>query len=90
MLKIPSNYKEIAEVMTNLDHSVKPWAAEKLKNGDVYGQYSGWDFCGFVWYAKELGKFCCRVDQHRVHVDTVIEDTLEAIMETVCEKYGRS
>lgn len=89
LLKRPEHFEELENaVMTNCDHSIDHGIAEQLKTGDFFAQYAGWNFCGYVWYGRDAGQWNCEVWQYHSHMDTVTADTLEAIMEQVCEKYG--
>lgn len=86
---IPDHYQHITrDVATNYDHTINHEVADELMNGNYWAQYSGWDFCGYVWYDKEEKKWCCEVWTYHVHRETVEADTLEAIMKTVSESYG--
>lgn len=89
MLKIPGNYKEYSEaVMSNFDHEINESIAKKLKKENIYSQYAGWNFCGYVWWNRKIKKWCCEVWQYRSHVETITANTLNEIMEDVSNKYG--
>ena len=85
--RIPDNYTEHAEaIMSNLDHSIEEDIAEEIKGKELYAQYSGWHFCGYVWWQDD--KWCCEVWRYNSHVATFESDTLEEIMQEVSMEYG--
>ena len=84
--KRPKLYTEIDIGMSNFDHTIDSGVEKKLKEGKYYAQYSGWDFCGYVWWNKN--KWSCEVWVYNSHVDTIHGDALEEIMEKVSEQYG--
>ena len=86
---IPDDYVEIEdEVMTNLDHSIDEEIAERLKNEEIWAQYSAWDFCGYVWWNRESNQWSCMIWVYRSHVETIHADTLEEIMEEASKRHG--
>jgi len=88
MVEVPQNYELIGNIMTNFDHSIKKGADERLKKEDVYGEYTGWNFFGNVWWNKVTKKFMCMVKQYSVHVDTIASESLEGVMDLVSDQYG--
>lgn len=48
-------------LMTNFDHSINEELGERLKEGKTYAQYSGYNFCGYVWWAPTVQTFNCEV-----------------------------
>jgi len=83
----PREFEGIGEsVMSNFDHTIDTEVAEKLKEGKYYSDYPGWNFYGEVWY--DSGKWKCEIRRYHVHVETIMADTLEEIMEQNSEKYG--
>jgi len=83
---IPESWKELDTVMSNFDFEIDRKIEEKLKTGNYWSQYAGYDFCGYVWWNRD--KWSCEIWQYKSHIDTIHGKTLEAIMETVSEKYG--
>lgn len=81
----PHDWEELDTVMTNFDHSIDWDVAEKLKTGQYTAAYAGWNFNGRVWWA---GTYKCAVWRYGSHVETVISDSLQEIMDTVSERYG--
>ncbi len=73
-------------IMSNLDHTINHDVGEKLKTGKYYSQYSGWNFCGYVWWNEN--KWSCEVWQYNEIVDVIHATNLAHIMIMVSEKYG--
>lgn len=74
-------------VMTNCDHTIDEDVARELKSKpDHYAQYSGWNFCGNVWWAGE--RWACLVWVYHVQRKIVTADTLEEIMRLVSDEFG--
>jgi len=83
----PDGYEHIGSVMTNYDHSIEDGAEEKLKSGQFYGDYAGWNFFGqAVWWTGE--RFACMVYCYGGHVDTIYAQSLVGLMEAVSAEYG--
>lgn len=76
----------IIDCLCNFDHSIEPGSEEKLRSGKYVGWYTGWNFCGRVWY--ENGKFYCQVRRYHSHIATLESKTLAGIMDVVSEKFG--
>ena len=89
---IKSRINELIEtedtVMSNIDHEINYEVAELLKDGKHYAQYSGWDFCGYVYYNTITKKFICEVWVYGTCREIVEYKTLKLIMKNVCENYG--
>ena len=81
-------YQRIECGMSNFDHSIDKGLENKLKSGKVFSQYSGYNFCGYVYYDKKKKKFGCEVWQYHSLTEVIYKKKLEEIMEEVCEKYG--
>lgn len=85
--RIPGNFVEYDEaIMTNLDHTIEKNVAEAIKGKEYYAQYSGWDFCGNVWWQND--KWLCEVWVYKSWKETFVCDTLEDIMKQVSSEYG--
>ena len=83
----PEGLIDIGEsVMSNFDHQIDLGIAKKLKDGKYYSGYPAYNFHGTVWY--DNGKWKCKIKRYRIHIDTIIADTLEEIMNEASEKYG--
>lgn len=76
------------EVMSNCDHTIDYEVAELLKDGKCYAQYSGWNFCGKVYWDIPKQKFVCEVWRYHICEEIIKYTTLELIMKNVCENYG--
>jgi DNA modification methylase len=87
--RIPENYiKHDDDIMSNFDHDIDNNVAEELKQTDQYAQYSGWNFCGEIWWDKESKKWCCEIWTHAFYRETYESDSLKEIMNSVSEKFG--
>jgi len=85
--RIPEEYKEYDEaVMSNLDHDIRNEVAEHIKGKPLYSQYSGWNFCGQVWW--ECDMWNCEVWVYGSWQRTFNSDSLEEIMDDVSSEYG--
>ena len=85
MDKVPDDFENIDDVMTNFDGSIEDGAEETLKTGKVWGGYAAWDFYGKVWFD---GRFKCQIMQYHNHVNTIVADSLQEIMDEACSLYG--
>ena len=74
--------------ISNFDHSIDNGLMEELMTSDVVAQYSGWNFCGYVWFDKAINKFVCQVWQYHTPMEEVVADSLKEIMSIVSDKYG--
>lgn len=87
--KKPDHYAETDDsVMSNFDNEIDYKIGEQLKSEELYSQYAGWNFCGYVWWDKKDDVYRCEVWQYRCHVSTFEGDTLKEIMEDVSLAYG--
>lgn len=85
--RIPNTFAEYGEcIMSNLGHIIDIDVAEAIKNKPFFSQYSGWDFCGYVWWQAD--KWHCEIWTYRSWRETISADTLEIIMVKVCDTYG--
>lgn len=75
------------DVMSNYDHEINRERAEALKAqpGDI-APYPGWNFFGKVYF--ESDRYHCAVWVYGSQMATVSADSLEEIMETVCDEWG--
>ena len=76
------------KVMSNLDHSIDYEVAELLKDGKHYAQYSGWNFCGWVYFDISEQLFVCEIWVYHAIVEILKCMTLEVMMQNVCRAYG--
>jgi hypothetical protein len=89
LLELPPHYERLSEpVMSNFDHCIDAVVAAALQAGPCYAQYSGWDFCGWVWWLADRKEWACEVWCHQSHVETVTAPTLAEIMDEICGKWG--
>ena len=73
-------------VMSNFDHLVDKKVERTIKASGEYALYSGWNFCGYVWWNDP--DWFCEVWVYGECRETIWEETLEDIMAEVSEKYG--
>ena len=89
LLRKPDRHQDLGRVvMTNFDHSIDQDVVKELQRGPYFAQYSGWNFCGYVWRSAKKKVWNCEVWRYNSHIDTVSAKTLEDVMETVCATYG--
>lgn len=79
---------EIECCMSNFDHTIESWAEDRLCQEEVYAQYSGWEFCGYVWYDRDSELFKCEVWRYNVPVQIYEADNLLGIMSDVSSDWG--
>ena len=84
--RFPENYERIEEVMSNYNHEIDRDVEEQLKSGEYCSAYPAWNFHGIVWFDSGLWK--CMIEQYRVHIETIVAESLEEIMEEASLKYG--
>jgi len=89
-LRLPEQFHDIDEVMSNFDHTVEPGAEQRLREEECFGGYSGWNFHGYVWFDRESQQFACEIWQYNAYRQTILADTLEVLMENCCDEYGRA
>lgn len=85
-MKRPDTFKEYEdEIMSNFDHTIDREVEKAIKGKTLYAQYSGWNFCGYVWWA---GKWHCEVWTYGSPDRVISADELEEIMTEVSGSYG--
>lgn len=84
----PQELEKYGTIMSNFDHEIEKGAEENLKSNNIYGDYSGWDFHGTVWFDKINKVFKCQVMQYRSHMATIEGDNLSDIMKEVSDRFG--
>ena len=85
----PEDFKEYEEaIMSNFDHLIDREVEAAIKGNKFYADYPGWNFNAKVWWNSQINQWVCQVWQYHSVVQYVVEDTLEEIKETVCDKYG--
>jgi len=87
-IRLPKNFMEFSgdQLMSNFDHEINHQTANRIKGTKHFSRYAGWNFNGKVWW--DNGKWNCEVWCYGSFQTTFTEDTLEEIMEVVCEKFG--
>lgn len=75
-------------VMSNCEHTIDKTIEAELKEKEEYGCYAGWNFFGYVWWKRDVQRWACDVWQYHKSVEVVEAETLEEIMQLVCDKYG--
>jgi hypothetical protein len=88
MKTVPEGLESIGIIMSNFDHEIEPGAEDRLKTTDVFGEYSAWNFFGFVWFDKTKKQFLCMIEQYRTHVATLVAESLTEIMDIASARYG--
>ncbi len=85
--RIPESYTEFPEtLMSNFDHLIKKNVGESIKGKLLYAQYSGWNFCGYVWWEEDIWN--CEVWAYNIYRKTFNAETLQEIMSLVSNEYG--
>lgn len=87
LLDIPTDLYRTNDVMSNLDHNINREVELELKSGKCFSGYPAINFFGWIWFDGNC--FICNVMRYGTHIETIISETLEDIMEKCCEKYGR-
>lgn len=82
-----SNLGWAESVMHNFDRSIDQDVADRLRKEKLIAQYSGWNFCGYVWWDEPHQTYRTEVWCYHSPV-TVVSGSLEEIMEQVSEKWG--
>ena len=82
------NWKDIGVVMTNFDHSIDRDVEARLKDQATFAQYSGWNFCGFVWYDPQHNKYRCEVWVYGTPNKIVEAETLDKMMKLISDEFG--
>lgn len=77
---------DLGRVMSNYDHTIEPWADERLRAGGCRGDHTAWDFFGIVWYAD--GQFHEAVMVHQVLKAVIVAPTLPALAALVSNQFG--
>ena len=82
-----ANMIELDEcLMSNFDHVVNQDVAQRLRDGNCYAAYPGWNFHALVWFAD--GKFFCEIWRYRSYVESFCAESPEDLMRAVSDKYG--
>ncbi len=85
-LRKPDNFELYDEgIMSNFDHEIEHDVANKIKGKKLYSTYSGWNFCGYVWWQNN--EWHCEVWTYNSYAET-FSGTLEDIMSDVSFEYG--
>jgi len=87
ILRMPKSFTEHPRcLMSNFDRDIDESVAKYIKNKPLYAQYSGWNFCGWVWWQNK--KWCCEIWVYGGWCETFVANTLSEIMENVSQEYG--
>jgi hypothetical protein len=87
VFRLPENFTEFSkDVMSNYDYVIDYNAAELVKSKPLYFRYTGWNFCGYVWWQNH--KWYCDVWAYGSYCKTFDADKLENIMSDVSDEYG--
>ena len=86
MLTLPEHLKEFEEHYSNFDHQMPIGVNKALQDEKFYMKHTAWDHWGTVWF--HCGKFHEQVDQYKIHIATISEDTIEEVIEEVNSRYG--
>ena len=86
-LRLPEDFKYCKEtIMSNFNHTIDKKIAKSIKNKKLVAQYAGWNFCGWVWW--QANQWNCEIWRYHSYIETINANTLEEIMDEVCETYG--
>jgi hypothetical protein len=85
--KVPKHLCEIGDTgMTNLDHSYDKEILEKVRNGEGWTRYAGWNFNGRVWFGNN--EYHCEVWHYGSPCNVISADTPENLMQAVSYEWG--
>jgi hypothetical protein len=82
----PADAEDIGTVMSNFDHAIDGELADKLKAGNFVGDYTAYDFFGYLWFVDDVYK--CAVMRYHRHIETIENADLAEIMRECSERYG--
>jgi hypothetical protein len=87
-LPITESWEELDEVASNFD---REWSSEiakdlQLKPNAAFAQYSGWNFCGYVWFDGK--EFQCQIWRYGVPVSQIASLTGTELMRLVSQRFG--
>lgn len=85
-MRLPEDYVETDELMSNFDHQIDRAVEEELKNGRKFAGYPGLNFYGKVWWTGKI--WACEVWRYGSYRETVTAETLEELKEDICMEYG--
>ncbi len=86
-LRRPVNFKEHDSfIMSNADHLIDYEVANEIKDKELFSCYSGYEFCGYVWWQNN--KWYCEIFRYHNYVETFSNEALEGIMIDVSFEYG--
>jgi hypothetical protein len=78
--------ESLGTVMSNCDGEVEDGAEEALKREGVCGEYTGWNFFGYVWWEDD--QFKCLVLCYQSPQEVVEAKSLKELMTAVSNVYG--
>ncbi len=76
-------------VYSNLDNEYG-LTSEEVKESKQYHQHAAYDFCGYVYYDKELNAFVEEVWVYNEVVDIHYNKELESLITGVINDYGEA
>ncbi len=82
----PEGWEEIYQVMSNFDHEIDAKIAERLKSGNLFSSYPGWNFYATVWWSD--GNYHAEVKCYCIHQTTLVSDSLQEIMNEASTRWG--
>jgi hypothetical protein len=85
MRELILNRPEATNSMSNFDHLVDGGMEEELMLGRR-SVHSAWNFNGIVWY--DSPRYCEIVQRYHEPVDYIVASDLQALMESVNDKWG--
>ncbi len=88
-IELPKDFTEFEgeELMSNFDGQIEQATADAIKGEKLFSRYAGWNFNGLVWWQEDTWN--CAVYCYGSLNKIVSEESLEEIMETVSEEFGR-
>jgi len=86
---IPDSWERLPDtVMSNFDHDIDGAVADVLKERKAVAAYTGWNFCGYVWWDSAADEWACEVWVYHEPQEVVRAAELRDIMDEVCATYG--
>jgi hypothetical protein len=77
---------ELDDGLSNFDREIPSGLEDRLRAGECFCGYCGYDFYAHVWFAG--GSFTAYVKQYRRHVATIAAPTLGDLMKAVSDQFG--
>lgn len=72
--------------ISNFGFTIDDGVEEKLRTGNFWTRYAGWNFNGRVWFSE--AKFHCEPWVYGSPNSVISADTIEELMHAVSREYG--